>query len=159
MWASDLMVSNVFQRGFPTPNHTLVHVRHLQASAGAACVRCGIADIIVVYAIVVHAATTMEAGDRRMAEAAESKRERVHLRVDARSKRTLERAAAYEDTTVSQFVARNAVAAAERVIEARERIVLPATDWDAFHDALLNPPAPNAALRRAARRYRERIRG
>ena len=80
-----------------------------------------------------------------MAEAAESKRARVHLRVDARSKRTLERAAAYEDTTVSRFVVRNAVAAAERVIEARERIVLPATDWDAFHDALLHPPEPNAA--------------
>ena len=46
-----------------------------------------------------------------------------------------------------------------RIIEARERFVLPATDWDAFHEALLNPPAPNAALRRAARRYRERISG
>ena len=46
---------------------------------------------------------------------------------DARSKRKLERAAAYEETTVSRFVLHNAVAAAERVIEARERIVLPAT--------------------------------
>ena len=69
----------------------------------------------------------------------------------------LERAAAYEEMTVSRFVLTNAVAAAERVIEARERVVLPATDWDAFHDALLNPPAPNAMLRRAARRYRERV--
>ena len=94
-----------------------------------------------------------------MAEAAESRRARVHLRVDARSKRTLERAAAYEDTTVSRFVVRNAVAAAERVIEAHERVILPATDWDAFHDALLHPPEPNTALRRAARRYRDRIRG
>ena len=90
---------------------------------------------------------------------AETRHERVHLRLDARTKRKLERAAAYEDTTVSRFVLQNAVAAAERVIEARERIVLPATDWDAFHDALLNPPAPNAALQRAARRYRERIGG
>ncbi len=94
-----------------------------------------------------------------MAEAAESKHARVHLRLDTRSKHTLERAAAYEETTVSRFVLRNAVAAAERVIEAHERIVLPATDWDAFHDALLNPPTPNAALRRAARRYRERVGG
>ena len=83
-----------------------------------------------------------------MAETVESKHERVHLRLDAKSKRKLERAAAYQETTVSRFVLNNAVAAAERVIEARERIVLPATDWDAFHDALLNPPAPNAALRR-----------
>ena len=94
-----------------------------------------------------------------MAETAETKHERVHLRLDARSKRKLERAAAYEETTLSRFMLRNAVAAAERVIEARERIVLPATDWDAFHDALLDPPAPNAALKRAARRYRERIGG
>ena len=94
-----------------------------------------------------------------MAETAETKHERVHLRLDARSKRKLERAAAYEETTVSRFVLDNAVAAAERVIEARERIVLPATDWDAFHDALLDPPAPNEALRRAARRYRERFSG
>ena len=94
-----------------------------------------------------------------MVEKAATKHERMHLRLDAGSKRKLERAAAYEETTVSRFVLRNAVAAAERVIETRERIVLPATDWDAFHDALLNPPAPNAALRRAARRYRERIGG
>ena len=92
-----------------------------------------------------------------MARSAESKHERVHLRLDARNKRKLERAAAYEEMTVSRFVLTNAVAAAERVIEARERVVLPATDWDAFHDALLNPPAPNAMLRRAARRYRERV--
>ena len=101
----------------------------------------------------------IDTGDRVVAEAAEWKHERVHLRLDARSKRKLERAAAYEETTISRFVLSNAVAAAERVIDARERIVLPATDWDAFHEALLNPPAPNAALKRAARRYRERIGG
>ena len=76
-----------------------------------------------------------------MSETAETKHERVHLRLDARSKRKLERAAAYEETTVSRFVLHSSVAAAERVIEAREQIVLPATDWDAVHDALLNPPA------------------
>ena len=92
-----------------------------------------------------------------MAEAAKTTPARLHLRFDARSKRKLERAAAYEETTVSRFVLRNAVAAAEHVIDAHERIVLPATDWDAFHDALLKPPAPNAALKRAARRFRERI--
>lgn len=53
----------------------------------------------------------------------------------------------------------SAVAEAERVIDARGRIVLPATDRDPFHDALLDPTAPNAALRQAARRYRERVGG
>ena len=94
-----------------------------------------------------------------MTGAIETKRERMHLRMDARSKRKLERAAAYEETSITQFVLSNAVEAAERVIEARERVVLSATDWDAFHDALLNPPEPNTALRQAARRYRERVGG
>ncbi|MCY3878855.1 MAG: hypothetical protein OXF74_06715 [Rhodobacteraceae bacterium] len=63
-----------------------------------------------------------------MAKAAEKEHERVHLRLDFRSKRKLERAAAYEETTLSRFV-------------------------------LLNPPPPNAALKRAARCYRELIGG
>ncbi len=92
-----------------------------------------------------------------MAETAESKHARVHLRLDTRTKRKLERAAAYEETTVSRFVLTNAVAAAERVIESREKIVLSAVDWDAFHAALLDPPEPNATLTEAARRYRERV--
>ena len=92
-----------------------------------------------------------------MARSAELKRDRVHLRLDGKAKRKLERAAAYEETTVSRFVLTNAVAAAERVIETHEKVVLSAADWDAFHDALLDPPAPNAALRDAARRYRERF--
>ena len=86
-----------------------------------------------------------------------AKHARVHLRLDGRSKRTLERAAAYEEMTMSRFVLSSAIAAAERVIESREKVVLPATDWDAFHDALLNPPEPNAVLKAAARRYHERI--
>ena len=92
-----------------------------------------------------------------MAGTAQIRRERMYLRLDARSKRKLERAAAYEETTVSRFVLNNAVAAAERVIERREQVVLPATDWDAFYEALLHPPAPNPALKRAAQRYRKLI--
>ena len=89
----------------------------------------------------------------------EPKREHIYIRLDVRSKRKLERAAAYEETSITQFVLSNAVEAAERVIEARERVALSATDWDAFHDTLLDPPKPNAALRQAARRYRERVDG
>lgn len=92
-----------------------------------------------------------------MAAIARLKKDRMHLRLDATSKQKLERAAAYEETTVSRFVLAKAVAAAERVIDSHERIVLSAEDWEAFHDALLAPPEPNAALREAARRYRERF--
>ena len=100
----------------------------------------------------------IDAASQPVTEATRGPRARVHLRMDGRSRRTLERAAAYEETTVSRFVLSSAIAAAERVIESRERIVLPATDWDTFYDALLNPPEPNEALRAAAHRYRERLR-
>jgi uncharacterized protein (DUF1778 family) len=89
-----------------------------------------------------------------MADTASLKRDRMHLRLDAKTKRTLERAAVYAETNVSDFVLANAVSAAERVIDSHERVNLSAADWDAFHKALLHPPKPNAALRSAVRRYR-----
>jgi len=89
----------------------------------------------------------------------EVKRDRMHLRVDAKVKSKLERAAAYEETSVSDFVLANAVAAAERVIDSHEKITLSSPDWDVFHDALINPPEPNETLKEAARRYRERVGG
>ena len=92
-----------------------------------------------------------------MTELVDTKKERLHLRLDASSKRKLERAASYAETTTSQFVLRNALDAADRTIEAHERIELGLEDWDAFFDALLNPPEPNEVIKRAAVRYRERI--
>lgn len=89
-------------------------------------------------------------------EPALTKRDRVHLRLDARAKRLLERAASYEARSISDFVLANAVQAAERVIQAHERTTLSATDWEAFQAALLDPPEPNEAMKAAARRYRER---
>lgn len=94
-----------------------------------------------------------------MAPTTDAKRARMHLRLDDKTKRKLERAAAYEETSVSDFVLANAVAAAERVIDAREKITLPAADWDAFYRALVKPPQPTKHLRKAVRRYRERIGG
>jgi len=94
-----------------------------------------------------------------MSQTAGPKRDRMHLRLDAKAKRILERAAAYEGASVSDFVLANAVTAAERVIESHEKIVLSATDWDIFFDALIDPPEPNEKLKEAARRYRERVGG
>ena len=92
-----------------------------------------------------------------MAQTSEVKRDRMHFRLDGKTKRKLERAAAYEGTTVSDFVLANAVAAAERVIDSHESITLSAGDWEVFYDALINPPEPNEKLKEAARRYRERF--
>ncbi len=88
---------------------------------------------------------------------AEAKRERMHLRLDSAAKRKLARAAAYQNASVSDFVLVHAVAAAERVIEAHEKVTLSATDWDVFYEALVNPPKPNEKLKEAVRRYRERV--
>jgi uncharacterized protein (DUF1778 family) len=94
-----------------------------------------------------------------MAQPTDAKRERMHLRLDAVTKRKLERAAAFEKTSVTDFVLANAVAAAERVIDTREKVTLSAKDWDVFYDALVNPPEPNENLKAATRRYRERFGG
>jgi uncharacterized protein (DUF1778 family) len=94
-----------------------------------------------------------------MADTIDLKRDRMHLRLDAKTKRKLERAAAYEETSISDFVLANAVAAAERVIGARENIALSPADWETFYDALIDPPAPNKKLKQAVRRYRERAGG
>jgi uncharacterized protein (DUF1778 family) len=87
------------------------------------------------------------------------KRDRMHLRLDAKTKRELERAAAYEETSVTDFVLANVVAAAERVIDSHEKIALSAKDWEVFYDALVNPPEPKKKLKEAARCYRERVGG
>ena len=94
-----------------------------------------------------------------MTRTARLRRDRMHLRLDAKSKRTLEKAAAFEETTVSDFVLRNAVAAAERVIDARQTVTLSPRDWDVFFEAVTNPPPPNRRLLAAARRYRARFGG
>ncbi|MGE4219728.1 MAG: DUF1778 domain-containing protein [Alphaproteobacteria bacterium] len=94
-----------------------------------------------------------------MTASTDTKRDRMHLRLDARTKRKLERAAAYAETSVSDFVLANALAAAERVIDSNESQTLSDRDWDAFQEALLNPPQPNETLQRAVRRYRERTGG
>ena len=94
-----------------------------------------------------------------MARSTNVKRDRMHLRIDASTKRRLERAAAYAQISVTDFVVVNAVAAAERTIDAHEKIMLSPTDWDLFHDALIDPPEPNRKLKAAARRYRERFGG
>ena len=90
-----------------------------------------------------------------MARTAGIKQERMHLRLDAPSKRKLERAAAYARKSVSEFVLDQALAAAQRTIDEREKIVLSAVDWDAFYEALARPPRPKAELRSGFRWYRK----
>ena len=82
-----------------------------------------------------------------------AKSDRVNLRVDSDSKDTLERAATYAGTTLSDFVLSNALSAAHDVIQSHEVVALSKNDWDAFFDALVAPPKPNERLKRALRRH------
>ncbi len=66
---------------------------------------------------------------------------------------TLERAAAYADKTVTDFVLDSALKSADALVRKHEVITLEAADWDVFYAALLNPPKPNAKLRKALAWY------
>jgi uncharacterized protein (DUF1778 family) len=89
-----------------------------------------------------------------MAFRSSSRRERFEARLPAEQKAFLERAAALNGQTLTEFIISSAQRAAEQTVREREVLVLSARDSQALVDALLNPPEPNAALRRAAERYR-----
>ncbi len=88
-----------------------------------------------------------------MPRTTEAKDERLQVRLDAEAKSVLQRAAGYRHKTVSQFVLSTALEEAGRVIRENELVALSSLDWKLFYDALDNPPAPNAALRKAFDRY------
>jgi uncharacterized protein (DUF1778 family) len=67
----------------------------------------------------------------------------------------LKRAAEIQGRTLTDFVVASADEAACRAIEQTEIIRLSAEDQRQIAKAILNPPKPTPALRRAARRYRE----
>ncbi len=90
-----------------------------------------------------------------MPTAAEAKQERLQIRLDAQAKSILQRAAGHRHKTLSQFVLGTALEEAERIIRENEVVTLSGADWQVFYDALTNPPAPNAALRKAYARYRK----
>ncbi len=81
------------------------------------------------------------------------KQERLEARVTLEQKELLQRAATLEGTTLTDFVVRSAERAAERSIRDHAVLVLTARESQTFVEALLNPPAPNAALRAAAAHY------
>jgi uncharacterized protein (DUF1778 family) len=69
----------------------------------------------------------------------------------------IERAAAYAGRTLTDFVVSTLASAAQAVVQEHEVIRLNPKESRAFVENLLNPPAPNAALRKAARIYRRTV--
>ena len=67
----------------------------------------------------------------------------------------LKRAAEIQGRTLTDFVVAAADEAACRAIEQTEVLRLSAEDQRSIAEAILNPPPPNAALKKAARNYRK----
>lgn len=70
----------------------------------------------------------------------------------------IKRAAELEGRTVSDFVISASQRAAQKAIEQAEAIRLSLADQETFAKALITPPKPNAALKRAFIRGRKLIR-
>lgn len=82
--------------------------------------------------------------------------ERLEARVTSEQKSLIERAAALQGRTVTDFVLTSVQDAARRAIEEHNQLALSVRDSEAFVDALLNPKPVNDRLRHTVRRYRER---
>lgn len=81
--------------------------------------------------------------------------ERLEARVTAAQKRLIERAAALQGRSVTDFVLASVQDAALRAIEEHQRIDLSLRDSEAFVQALTDSPPVNDRLRETVRRYRE----
>jgi len=88
--------------------------------------------------------------------ATETRDERIEVRVPASVKAEFMRAAEMEGRSVSDLLIEYMRRATDEIIARHRRITLASADWDAFTDALANPPEPGPVLTRAAARYRER---
>ena len=94
-----------------------------------------------------------------MAEAARKtnrvRGERLEARITAAQKDLIERAAALQGRSVTDFVLASVQDAALRAIEEHQRFDLSIRDSEAFVQALASPPPINDRLRETVRRYRE----
>jgi len=76
---------------------------------------------------------------------------RLGFRVDAQTKRLVERAAALERRSLTDFCLAALTQATRDAISRHETLAFSDRDREAFFDALIHPPKPNARLRRAFR--------
>ncbi len=82
-----------------------------------------------------------------------AKIERLEARVSRETKALCQKAAKIQGSTLTDFVVNSAVEAAKRTVRENEFVELTQRDRVTFVEALLNAPAPNARLRKAAERH------
>ena len=83
--------------------------------------------------------------------AAETRNEKLDLRLTPSAKRTLQSAARAAHRSVSEFVLESALARAEETLPDRQRFGLSAGQWAAFQSALDAPPRPAPRLTKLLR--------
>ena len=82
---------------------------------------------------------------------------RIEARIAPDALAIVKRAAEMQGRSVSDFVVAAAQEAAHRMIQETQIIRLSVEDQHAFAAAILDPPPPNDALRRAAEAYRNLV--
>jgi len=92
-----------------------------------------------------------------MSSAAQTKDERINLRLKHNAKLMLERAASFEGQTISKFVLSSALAHAEKTIQEHEVMILNARDSEAFFHALAAPVQFNDKLAAALTEHDRRV--
>jgi uncharacterized protein (DUF1778 family) len=83
--------------------------------------------------------------------------QRTEARLLPEQKERIERAARLKGLSLSDFIVQHADEAAIRTIQQHTSWTLDDRDRDIFVQALLNPPEPNARMKAAAKRYKERV--
>lgn len=83
--------------------------------------------------------------------------ERIEARLHPEQKHRIEYAASLRGTSISDFMVSSADHAAVETIQQHEVWTLTDRDRQVFVEALLHPPAPNARMIAAVRRYRKRM--
>ena len=86
------------------------------------------------------------------------KQDRLEARVTPEQKQLIARAAALRGSSVTEFIVASAQQAAADTIKDFELLTLHNEARDVFVNAILHPPAPNEAARKAAQRYKEHMR-
>ncbi|MDR1854063.1 MAG: DUF1778 domain-containing protein [Azoarcus sp.] len=83
---------------------------------------------------------------------------RLEARISPELRAMIKRAAEVQGRSITDFVTATLRSAAERAIERAEIIRLSLEDQRRFADALLSPPAPTPAMRRAMDSHDELLR-
>lgn len=83
---------------------------------------------------------------------------RFEARLTKAQKTLFMRAAMLTGKSLTEFIVASAYENASRTVREHEAMALSIRDREAFVAALLNPPAPSARLRKAARRFRKQER-